>query len=108
MLNVVAILLFLLVLSPANCRPYQLLLEAKSRISNTSANNATMIPSTADGNTADCDLVFCGEHRGCTDGQGNWVEPDQCYCCEPNPDRYNSCYSTRSECRAHCPFCKTT
>jgi hypothetical protein len=54
------------------------------------------------------DLIFCGKHSGRRDGQGHKLDPEDCYyCCEPNPDRYNACYSTRSACRDNCPFCKT-
>jgi hypothetical protein len=67
-------------------RPYQLL-EAKA---NASANNATLIHSTAEGNTADCDLVFCGKRSGCGDGEGHMID---CYCCELDPDRNHSCYT---------------
>jgi hypothetical protein len=34
------------------------------------------------------DLIFCGKHSGCRDGQGHKLDPeDYYYCCEPNPDR---------------------
>jgi len=46
-----------------------------------------MIHSSADGNTADCDLVFCGKRSGCGDGEGHTID---CYYCELDPDRYHA------------------